>query len=122
MAQTRRVAITGMGAICGLGHDLKQVWGGVLEGRSGVSQAPSLETTDIPVKIAGVVKDFTIAEQLLSAKDAGKYDRFIHFAIHATADALKSAGMMEGAETRFPYPAHRVGCLLGVGMGGFPFI
>jgi 3-oxoacyl-[acyl-carrier-protein] synthase II len=115
-----RVAITGMGMINGLGHNLPEVWANAIEGKSGVSLIEQANTELLTTKFAGEVKNFTIAEEILDAKEAAKYDRFIHFAMHSTNEALKDAGLLE-VESR-PYDMHRMGCILGVGIGGFPEI
>lgn len=112
-----RVAITGMGAICGLGHNLKDIWPSLIEGKSGVSFIESYDVEKFSSKIAGEVKNYTIPEELMDAKEASRYDRFIHFALLATQEAYNDAGL-----TKEIYPAEKMGCLLGVGMGGFPII
>lgn len=114
-----RVAITGMGMINGLGHNLKEVWANALEGKSGVSLIEQMDTELLTTKFAGEVKNFEIAADILDAKEAAKYDRFVHFAMHSTHEALTDAGLM--VENR-PYPMERMGCILGVGIGGFPEI
>lgn len=115
--KNKRVAITGMGAICGLGHNLDTVWKSLISGESGISQITSFDVSELPVKIAGQVRDFKISDKLISEKDQSKYDRFIHLALHSADEAMKNAM----AET-LPYDAEKIGCILGVGMGGFPLI
>lgn len=119
MASLQRVAITGMGAICGLGNNLAQIWENAVAGKSGVSIVETLDTTNLPIKIAGEVKNFSLSEDILEAKEAAKYDRFIHFALHAANEALNDAGLNKGQSH---YSPDRMGSILGVGMGGFPFI
>jgi 3-oxoacyl-[acyl-carrier-protein] synthase II len=115
-----RVAITGMGAICGLGHTLPEVWNNIIAGKSGISMIEQMNVTDLPVKIGGEVKNFIIAENIISAKDRDKYDRFIHFALHSIYEAMGDSGLLDANQR--PYTADRMGCIMGVGMGGFPFI
>jgi len=114
-----RVAVTGIGAICGLGNDINTIWANAIEGKSGVS---NLEHTpnvaNLPVGFGGEVKNFSIAEHLLAAKEAARYDKFIHFTLHATEEALKQAGLLNNTV----YPHERMGSIMGVGMGGFPII
>lgn len=112
-----RVAITGMGAICGLGHSLNEVWNKMIEGKSGVSTIESIDTSKIPVNFAGEIKNFEISDALLSPKEKARYDKFIHLALHSTHEAWKQAGLNFDI-----YPAERVGCILGTGIGGFPQI
>ncbi len=113
-----RVAITGMGMINGLGHNLKEVWSNALEGKSGVSLIEQCNTELLTTKFAGEVKNFQLNTNILDEKEAAKYDRFIHFAMHSTDEALRDAGLIENP----PYEMHRMGCILGVGIGGFPEI
>lgn len=118
MATLQRVAITGMGAICGLGHNLPEIWKNAIEGKSGVSTIETLDTEKLAIKIGGEVKDFELSEDIMDAKEASRYDKFIHFALHSANEALTDAGLKDN----MPYEAEKVGSILGVGMGGFPFI
>lgn len=112
-----RVAITGMGAMCGLGNNLNEIWPSLLEGKSGISHIESYDVEKFTSKIAGEVKNYQVPEDILSAKEVGRYDRFIHFALLATFEAYKDSGL-----TANDYAAHKMGSILGVGMGGFPII
>lgn len=114
----RRVAVTGLGAICGLGHSAQDVWTRALAGQSGVSTLENTNTEALSVKFGGEVKQFTIAEELLPAKERDRFDKFLHYALHSAHEAWMNAGLHQER----PYPAERIGCLLGVGMGGFPEI
>ncbi len=117
-----RVAITGMGAVTGLGHTLKDNWSNALEGKSGVSLIEQANTEQMLTKIAGEVKNFHLAEHILEAKEAPRYDRFIHFAMHSAYEALNDAGLITNNEINATYEAHKMGSILGVGIGGFPEI
>ncbi len=117
-----RVAITGMGMINGLGHSLNEVWTNAIEGKSGITLIENINTELLATKIAGEVKNFTIAENVMDAKDASRYDKFIHFAMHASHEALSHAGLLTDNNTNTTYQAHRMGCILGVGVGGLPEI
>jgi len=57
----RRVVITGVGAICALGHDAPAVWQGVREGRSAIAPLAGFETQDMRVKVAAQVRDMMLA-------------------------------------------------------------
>jgi len=119
MAELQRVAITGMGAICGLGNSLPEIWQNVLAGKSGISPIEQLDVSMLPVRFAGEVKNLTLDEACLPGKDQGKFDRFNILALHAAWEAFQNAGLEKG---RPPYDPLRMGVILGVGMGGFPFI
>lgn len=115
-----RVAITGMGAICGLGHDLKSTWANLIEGRPGISvinQSP-IQSEKIPLRIAGEVKDFSISHDIIEPKEIDRFDKFILFALHSAHEALKDANLLENS----PYPAEKMGSIIGCGMGGMPFM
>jgi len=116
----RRVAITGMGITCGLGLNLKEVWANILEGKPGVSHIEQLNTEKLAVKIAGEVKNFKLSPDILPEREHARYDRFIQFGLHCTDEALRCAGLSK--DDWQGYQAERVGCILGVGMGGFPII
>lgn len=110
----RRVAVTGIGALSALGHTVDEVWKNSISGKSGITHIEQIDTENIPVKIAGEVKNFKISDDLIAPKEQDRFDRFIHFTMHAADEAIKQSG--------FDYPMERVGSILGVGMGGFPII
>lgn len=116
--RSMKVAITGIGAICGLGQSKDQIWEAALAGRSGISTFSLFDTSDLPVQFGGEVKGFSLAEEIMPEKEAKRYDRFIHLALHAAHEAMGDAGMRE----KLPYDAQRIGVILGVGMGGLPVI
>lgn len=110
----RRVAVTGIGALNALGHNVDEIWKNSISGKSGITHIEQIDTENIPVKIAGEVKNFKISDDLIAPKEQDRFDRFIHFTMHAADEAIKQSG--------FDYPMERVGSILGVGMGGFPII
>ena len=87
--ELQRVAITGIGGICGLGHSLNQIWSNLLEGQSGISKIESFDDEKAyPVPFAGAVKNFTLSPEILEEKEQRKYGRFIHLALQAATEAL----------------------------------
>ena len=112
-----RVVVTGMGAICGLGHDLDTIWKGMVSAKSGISLLEKADLSKLPIRVGGEVKNFTIAPSLLSETDASHFDDFCLFALHAAEEAYLDAKLNEGN-----FDPSRVGSVLGVGIGGFPFI
>ena len=117
-----RVVITGMGMITGLGHSLQENWENSIAGKSGVSLIEQADTEQMLTKIAGEVKNFTLADHILEPKEAPRYDRFIHFAMHSAYEALSDAGLITDQQNNNTYDPHRMGAILGVGIGGFPEI
>jgi 3-oxoacyl-[acyl-carrier-protein] synthase II len=108
---TRRVVITGLGAVTPLGNDVRSTWAGAVEGRSGVGFITAFDSSDFPVHIAAEVKDFG-GGGLASAKEMKRLDRCILFALSAAKEALGDSGSNG-------YKADRVGVVLGSGIGGF---
>ena len=105
-----------MGVICSLGHHLDEFWGNIVAGKSGVSAVKGVDLSRQSVRLGAEVGDFALDEKLLDVKNQGRYDRFLHFALHAAHQALEHAGPIIGRD----YPPERVGAIMGVGMGGFP--
>lgn len=116
-SNSRRVAVTGLGAICGVGHNVADIWAALMRGQSGISLIERINLSEFSTKIGGEIKNFTIAPHLLSPKDAPRYDHFLHFILHATDEAYKDAKLDSS-----PYSKTRMACIFGVGMGGFPMI
>ena len=115
--ETRRVAITGISAMCGLGNNLESVWKSLIEGKSGLSFNGDVDPEMWPVQIGGFVKDFEIDESILDKKEHSRFDTFVHYALHCSEEAIKQANL--SAES---YASERIGCILGVGLGGFPIL
>ena len=116
---SNRVVITGMGALCGLGHNLDEVWSNAIEGKSGISKIEHRDIEKLAVQIGGEVKNFSLSDDLLASREQPRYDRFIHFALHTANEALADAGLKDDLGN---YEPEKVGTILGVGMGGFPMI
>ncbi|MCL6633776.1 MAG: beta-ketoacyl-ACP synthase II [Alicyclobacillus herbarius] len=108
----RRVVITGLGAVTPLGNDVSTFWDNLVAGRSGISRIESFDVSNLPVQIAGQVKEFEV-EKYLDPKEARRIDRFAQFAIAAAAQALKDSGLDINEEN-----ADRVGVYIGSGIGG----
>ncbi|MBF0312246.1 MAG: beta-ketoacyl-ACP synthase II [Oligoflexia bacterium] len=121
----RRVVITGMSAICGNGHTLDEVWKNCIDGKSGISSLTKIDISNFPIQFAGEVKNFKIAPELIEEKDHKRYDTFVHYALHSAHLALGDAKLLSENSCNFLkdlYHPTKVGCILGVGMGGFPMI
>jgi len=108
----RRVVVTGMGAVSPLGLDVPTLWQGIREARSGVGLVTLCETEGLDSKIAGEVKGFD-AQNYMDRKEVRRNDRFIHFAVAATHEALRSAEL-----TITPENAEEIGAIIGSGIGG----
>jgi 3-oxoacyl-[acyl-carrier-protein] synthase II len=115
----RRVVVTGMGAVTPLGQSVAETWENIKKGKSGVSYITLFDTENFPVKIAAEVKNFT--PSFVDEKEARKYDRFELFALKATEEALKSAGLIESGNIKIPDPQN-TGVIIGSGIGGIKTI
>lgn len=117
MKQLNRVAVTGMGAICGLGNSLNEVWENALAGKSGISKIERVNTENWAVTFAGEVKNFKLDDKLMDPKDQERFDMFNQFALHAGAEAISMANLVEAG-----YKPEKIGIIFGTGLGGFPHI
>ena len=112
----RRVVVTGLGLICGLGNSNDVVWKGLLAGKSGVGRITSFDPTAFACQIAAEVKNFDPLNYI-EKKEVKKMGRFIHVAIAAADEALKMSGLKITPEND-----ERVGVHIGSGIGGFDII
>ena len=112
----RRVVVTGIGLICGVGKTAAEVWSHLLAGESGMAPITAFDTTGFSVTFAAEVKNFD-PHLFIEKKEARKMGRFIHFALAAAQEALESSGLQITPEN-----AERVGVHIGSGIGGFDII
>src|SRR5665213_3523045 len=89
----RRVVVTGLGLLCGVGKTTSAVWEGLLAGRSGMAEIKAFDLTGHPVRFAAEVKEF-VPLLFIDKKEARKMGRFIHFAIAASDEAMKHSGLV----------------------------
>ena len=114
----KRVVITGMGVISPIGNDVQTFWQNLLAGVCGIDYIREFPTDELPVKIAGLVKDF---DPLAYGMDKGfvrKQDRFTLYGVAAAAQAVADAGLAAEGEGANIDP-FRLGVYVGSGIGGF---
>ena len=111
---TRRVVVTGMGALTALGNDVASTWAGFVAGRSGIRRIESFDPSRLTSQVAGEVRDFD-ASGVLDRKDLRRTDRYIQFGLVASRQAMDQAGLPERLEGTL---AERTGVILGTGLGG----
>ena len=116
MLDQRRVVVTGMGLLCGIGNTAQQIWEALLAGRSGMAEITAYDLTGHSVRFAAEVKNFD-PHVFVEKKEARKMGRFIHFAMAASAEAMAHSGLVVTAET-----SDMVGVHIGSGIGGFDVI
>ncbi len=112
----RRVVVTGIGLICGVGNSTDVVWKALLAGQSGVGRITSFDPSAFACQIAAEVKNFDPLNYI-EKKEVKKMGRFIHVAIAAADEAMKMSGLKVTPEND-----ERVGVHIGSGIGGFDII
>ena len=112
--EERRVVITGTGIISPVGNGTQSFWSALKAGRCGISAYPELEAWGLPVRVAGVVRDFDPAAYGLTPKETKRNDRFCLFAQAAAAQAMQESGLEAGTNIE----PERLGVYMGTGIGG----
>ena len=109
--------MTGAGVITPVGNDVASYWKNLLDGVCGIDFISSIPTDDLPVKIAGEVKDFAPADYGIENPFARKQDKFTIYAVAAAWQAVRQSGLdsSEGGNIA-PF---RYGVYVGSGIGGF---
>ena len=120
---SKRIVVTGMGAVTPLGSAVETVWQRLLAGQSGVGALPEELVGDLAVRIGGRVPDAIQDPEagfdpdlLLPPKEQRKMDRFILFAIAAAQEALRQAAWSPDT----PEAQERTATIIASGVGGFP--
>ena len=118
MNNTKRVVITGMGVISSVGNDIQTYWKNLKDGVCGIEVIDTFPTDNLPVKIAGKIKDFNPEEYGMDKPFVRKQDRFTQFGVAAAYQAMKDAGLVTEGEDANIDP-FRLGVYVGSGIGGF---
>lgn len=114
---TNRVVVTGMGVVSPVGNDLQTYWKNLKAGVCGIDFIKSIPTDDLPVKIAGEVKDFNPADYGIEPPFARKQDKFTIYAVAAAWQAMQASGLDSSDDGNIdPF---RLGVYVGSGIGGF---
>ncbi len=113
---TRRIVVTGMGALSPVGNDVLTTWTNLVAGKSGAAPIQSFDTTQFKTKFACEVKDFDLTP-LVGKKEARRMDRFTQMAVAASKEALDDSELQITPESSW-----RVGVLIGTGIGGISTI
>ena len=118
----KRVVVTGMGVISPVGNNVETFWKNITDGVCGIDFITQFPTDNLPVKIAGEVKNFKATDYGIDAKAARKYDRFCLFALAAANQAVAMSGLKatNDPQDNTPGTVHteRFGVYLGSGIGG----
>ena len=107
----RRVVVTGLGAVTPIGNNVETFWNNVKAGKVGIGEITRFDTSDFKVKLAAEVKDFN-AKEYMDFKAAKRMELFSQYAVVASKEAVKDAGIDMEQEDPF-----RVGVIVGSGIG-----
>ncbi len=110
--QSKRVVVTGLGAITPIGNTLANYWEGLLSGRNGIGPISLFDARRHDCRIAGEVKDFD-PHIYMDRKEAKRMDRFAQFAVSASKQAIQDAQFVIN-----DLNAEQVGVIIGTGIGG----
>ncbi|MCA1569470.1 MAG: beta-ketoacyl-ACP synthase II [Chloroflexi bacterium] len=114
----RRVVVTGLGIVSPVGIGSEATWDALVSGRSGIADITLFDAEPFEVRVAGEVKDFD-ATRYMDGKDVRRHDRNTHFAVAATGEALRDAGMLgEDGLVNGEVDPDRCGMVFGTGIGG----
>lgn len=112
----RRVVVTGLGAVTPLGMTALESFDNALNAKSGVGPITLFDPAAYDVRFAGEVKNFS-PDPFVAKKEQKKMDRFIHFSMAATAQALQDSGLTLTEELK-----DKMGVFIGCGIGGLPAV
>ena len=109
-----RVVITGLGVVSPVGNNVTDFWNSLVEGKCGIDLIKGFEEYELPVSVAGQVKDFNPEADGLERNDIRRNDKFCIFALAAAAQAMTDSGLKSGENIE----PERFGVYIGSGIGG----
>ncbi len=109
---SRRVVVTGLGALTPLGLDVESTWSALLAGTSGAVTITKFDASRYPVRIACEISGFDV-EDWIDKREARKMDQSVHYGVAASLMAWKDSGLADSG-----FDAGRVGAIIGSGVGG----
>ena len=113
-SEMKRVVITGMGVISPVGNDVNTFWESLKTGKSGISRLEGFEEYNLPIHVAGRVKDFDPIQSGLSAAEKRRNDIYSQYALAAAAQAMAESGLVSNENI----DENRFGIYFGSGIGG----
>ena len=111
MSETRRVVVTGMGAVTPLGNNAADTWEGLKNGRNGIAPITLFDTEKYKAKVGAEVKGFEPTDYL-DVNDVLRTDRYAQFAVAAAQQAVEESGI------KGTVAPERCSVLFGTGIGG----
>ena len=110
---TRRVVVTGLGALTPVGNTADEFWAALLQGRSGIGPITKFDATGYPTRIAGEVTNFDPLAKYVDKKEARRLDPYLQYAMACASWRWRTPALdtekVDGA---------RFGVLIGSGIGG----
>ena len=113
-SEMKRVVITGMGVISPVGNDVNTFWESLKTGKCGISRLEGFEEYNLPIHVAGRVKDFDPIQSGLSAAEKRRNDIYSQYALAAAAQAMAESGLVSNENI----DENRFGIYFGSGIGG----
>lgn len=114
----RRIVVTGLGLVSPVGNSVAAGWDSICNGRSGIGPVTEFDVSELNTRIAGEIRDFEVTD-FIPGKEARRYDRFMHYGLAASQQAMAEAGLLEENNS---IDVERVGFALGAGIGGIATI
>ena len=109
-----RVVITGMGVITPVGNNIGDFWRNLVDGYCGIDHIKGFDEYDLPISVAGQVKDFNPEEYGLEKGDVRRSDLYCQYAMAAAYQAMTDSGLVSGENVA----PERLGVYIGSGIGG----
>lgn len=113
---SRRVVVTGLGVVSPVGNTVDIFWNNLKEGVCGINTTTSFDITNYDVKVSGEVKNFD-PTRYMDKKVAKRMDRFSHFAVAASQEAIEMSGLDLEKED-----LTRIGVVISSGIGSLETI
>lgn len=113
-SEMKRVVITGMGVISPVGNDVNTFWESLKAGKCGISRLEGFEEYNLPIHVAGRVRDFDPLQAGLSAAEKRRNDIYSQYALAAAAQAMAESGLVSNENI----DENRFGIYFGSGIGG----
>lgn len=109
-----RVVITGLGVISPVGNTVAEFWNNLTAGKCGIDLIKGFEDYDLPIKVAGQVKNFDPAANGLDSANVRRSDVYCQYAMAAAYQAMMDSGLVSGENV----DPERLGTYIGSGIGG----
>ena len=109
--KSRRVVVTGLGAICPIGNDIPTIWENAVNGVSGAGPITHFDATQFKTRFACEVKEFDSKAHM--GRDARKFDTDTHYGVDSAIQAITDSGIDFEKED-----CNRIGVVYGEGIGG----